>query len=230
MKRVNSKEKLLAYQKQFQLHTFLDNGLLEYAQLHFYEKGSLVLNAGEKLAYYYLLVEGKIKIHYAFENGKSMLLKFYRPFNTIGDLELFKGLPVLCNVDAVEDAYFIAIPLEQLKRKNYLENVDFLKHLVASLSDKLYATINNSAYNGTYPLINRLSSYLLEYDSGQGYVILQSSYLEIAQFLGTTYRHLNRVFNGMEEKGLIQCNGKRIELLDIQGLMSLAQNTYIKPL
>ncbi|APC80187.1 hypothetical protein NPD2_3314 [Clostridium botulinum] len=46
-----------------------------------------------------------------------MLLKFYKDFNTIGDLELLKDIPILCNIDAVEDTYLIAIPAAILREK-----------------------------------------------------------------------------------------------------------------
>lgn len=64
------------------------------------------IRVGEIIEYYYLLVDGKIKIYYPFENGKSMTLKFYKDFNTIGDLELLKEMPILCNIDAVEDTFW----------------------------------------------------------------------------------------------------------------------------
>ena len=176
-----------------------------------------------------MLVDGKIKITYPFENGKSMLLKFYKEFTSIGDLELLKSIPILCNIDAIEDTYLIAIPSDLL-RKKYLENSKFLHHLIDSLSDKLYATINNSSYNFVYPLINRLSSYLVEHITDKNYIILNSSFIEIAQFLGITYRHLNRTFKELESKSIIKCENKTIYILDEDRLRKLSKNLYIKPL
>lgn len=217
------------YIKRHKLETILDDEILPHVKLFFYEKEEHILEAGTKLEYYYLLVDGKIKIFYLFENGKSMLLKFYRDFITIGDIELFKNIPVVCNIDAVEDAYLLAIPSDLL-RNNYLNNIKFLKHLVESLSDKLYATINNSSYNFVYPLVNRLASYLMEYITDKNYITLHSSYLDIAQFLGTTYRHLNRTLNDMENQHIIKCKEKKIYILDFEKLSDLSKNIYIKPL
>jgi len=105
-----------------------------------------------------------------------------------------------------------------------------LHHLIDSLSDKLYATINNSSYNFVYPLINRLASYLVEHLTNKNYITLNSSFLEIAQFLGTTYRHLNRTLKELEEKEIIKCEDKRVYVLDEDGLRELAKNVYIKSL
>lgn len=229
MRKIPDSKLLNYYIKKHNIENIFDKEILEYAQLHFYEKEEYILEAEAKLEYYYLLVEGKIKIFYPFENGNSMLLKFYRDFNTIGDLELLKDIPILCNIDAVEDTYLLAIPSDIL-RKKYFDNTKLLHHLVDSLSEKLYATINNISYNFVYPLINRLSSYLVEHITDKNCLILNSSYLEIAQFLGTTYRHLNRTLKEMESKSIIKCEHKRIYILDVERLKELSKNIYIKPL
>ncbi len=123
----------------------------------------------------------------------------------------------------------IAIPAAILREK-YFDNIKLLHHLVDSLSEKLYGTINNSSYNFVYPLINRLASYLVEQHIDENYIILNSSYLEIAQFLGTTYRHLNRTLKEMESRSIIRCDDKKIHILDIDQLGELSKNIYIKPL
>ncbi|WML36995.1 cyclic nucleotide-binding domain-containing protein [Clostridium sp. OS1-26] len=229
MKKISDNNLLNHYIVKHNIGNILDKDILRHAQLHFYEKEEYILEAESNLEYYYLLVDGKIKISYLFENGKSMLLKFYKDFNTIGDLELLKNIPILCNIDAVEDSYLIALPSDIL-RKKYLDNIKFLHHLIDSLSEKLYATINNSSYNFVYPLINRLSSYLVEHITDKNYIVLNSSFLEIAQFLGTTYRHLNRTFKELESKSIIKCKDKIIYILDEGRLRELSKNVYIKSL
>lgn len=229
MRKISDNKLLNQYIKKYNIDEIFDDEILKGVQLHFYEKEEYILESGDALEYYYLLVKGKIKIYYSFENGKSMPLKFYTAFNTIGDLELLKDIPILCNVDAVEDTYLIAVPSLML-RENYFNNVKFLHHLLDSLSDKLYGTINNSSYNFVYPLINRLSSYLVEHLTEENCIILNSSYTDIAQFLGATYRHLNRTLKEMEEKLIIKCEDKKIYVLDADKLRELSKNVYIKPL
>jgi CRP/FNR family putative post-exponential-phase nitrogen-starvation transcriptional regulator len=230
MKKILNKQLLNSYLVKYNIENLFDEDIVNYAQLHFYEKDEVILEADEQLEYYYLLVDGKIKISYIFENGKSMLLKFYKDFNTIGDLEFLKNNPIRCNVEAVEDTYLIAIS-STILRKNYIDNVNFLHHLIESLSEKLDATINNSSYNFVYPLINRLASYLAEHlEENKNYVTLNSSFKEIAEFLGTTYRHLSRTFNELEEKSIIKCDNKTIHILDEDSIRELAKNVYIKSL
>lgn len=226
MDRISNSELLKYYFVKYDIENIFDDNIINYAQLHFYHKDELILKAENELEYYYLLVKGKIKISYLFENGKSMLLKFYKEFNIIGDLELLKDKPIRCNVEATEDTYLIAIP-SNILRKKYMNNVNFLHHLVDSLSEKLEATINNTSYNFIYPLTNRLASYLVEHITDKSTIVLSSSFKEIAQFLGTTYRHLNRTFKELEAEKIIKCENTTIYILDETRLRELSKNLYM---
>ncbi|WP_097028137.1 Crp/Fnr family transcriptional regulator [Clostridium peptidivorans] len=229
MKRILNNNLLNHYFVKYNIENIFDKNIVNYAQLHFYEKDEVILEAESELEYYYLLVDGKIKITYLFENGKSMLLKFYKEFNTIGDLEFLKNLPIRCNAEAIKDTYLIAIPSNILREK-YINNLNFLHHLIESLSEKLNATINNSSYNFVYPLVNRLASYLVEHITDKNYIVLNSSFKEIAQFLGTTYRHLSRTLNELESKSIIKCEDKTIYILDEDKLRELSKNLYMQSL
>ncbi len=229
MKRISDLDRLQNYIKKYDLEALLGREIMQLAQLHYYQREEIVLKAEARLEYYYLLVEGKVRVTYLFENGKSMLLKFYKDLNTFGDMELLKDQPVLCNIDAVEDSFLIALPADILRRE-YRNNTVFLQYLVNSLSEKLYATINNSSYNYVYPLVNRLASFLLEHRDTRDHIVLTSSFLQIAEFLGTTYRHLNRTLKELEADGIL-CRSKNIiTIRNADRLQELAKNSYIKPL
>lgn len=70
----------------------------------------------------------------------------------------------------------------------------------------------------------------MEHIIDESYIILNSSYLEIAEFLGTTYRHLNRTFKELESQGIIKCENKKINILDMKKLNELSKNIYVKSL
>lgn len=229
MKKINDINLLNEYFDKYNIKRLFNEEIINYAHLHFYEKDEFILEAESKHEYYYLLVDGKVKISHPFENGKSMFLKFYKDFNTIGDLELLKNIPVRCNVEAVENTYLIGIP-SNILRKKYIDNIGFLHHLIDSLSEKLDVTINNASYNFIYPLTNRLASYLVEHLSHKNYVILNSSFKEISEFLGTTYRHLNRTFKELEAKSIIRCEDKKNYIMNEGKLRELSKKLYVKSL
>ncbi|MEJ8552986.1 Crp/Fnr family transcriptional regulator [Tepidibacter sp. Z1-5] len=226
MKKILNNTLLNKYIVKHNIKNIFDDTILKYAQLHYYEKNEHILQADYELDYYYLFVDGKIKISYLLENGKSILLRFYTDFDSLGDVELLNNVPVRCNVEAIENTHLIALP-SKILRDSYCDNPKFLKHIINSLSQKLDAIGNNSSYNLMYPLINRLSSYIVEHITDKDYIQLNSSFKEIAQFLGTTYRHLNRTFNKLESQGIIKCYDKTIYILKEEELRKLSKNIYI---
>lgn len=229
MKNILDKKLFKYYLDKYEINSIFDEDIINYASLFFYESEEIIMEPESKLEYYYLLVDGKIKVSYLFENGKSNLLKFYSSFATIGDLELLKNLPIRCQVEVVQDSYFIQVPVSIIKEK--YANLNFFRHLAESLSDKLDSTINNSSYNSTYPLVNRLASYLLEYlKPDKEYIILRNSFKDIAEFLGTTYRHLNRTLNELEKKQIIRCNQNKIYILNEKALRDLSKKAYMSSL
>ena len=226
MIRINDEKLLSYYVNKYNIVDIFDEDILKYIEIHGFDKNEYVLKAEFDLDYYYLFVKGKIKITYQFEKGKSVLLKFYRDFNSLGDVELINNVPIRCNVEAIEDCHLIAIPA-QILREQYLDNPKFLKHMINSLSEKMFATLNNSSYNLMYPLVNRLASYLIEYiTDDKDYIKLNSSFKEISQFLGTTYRHLSRTFNQLEDQKVIRCDKKTVYIINENRLRELAKNIY----
>lgn len=226
MERVDNEDLIKYYMDKYNIVDFFDDNIYEHIELHRFNKNELVLRSDDKLMYYYLFVKGKIKVTYQFENGRSILLKFYDEFNSLGNLELLNEIPIRCNVEAIEDSELIAVSAELL-RKDYIDNPKFLRHIINSLSEKMYATMNNTSYNVMYPLVNRLASYLIEYISeDKDYIVLTSSYKEISEFLGSTYRHLSRTFKQMEKDKIITLDKKRVYILDEEKLRSLSKNIY----
>lgn len=227
MRKIKNDKLLRHYVEKYNIYDIFDEDVYPYLQLHEFERNENILIAGENLEYYYLFVSGKIKISTLLENGRSVLLKFYKDFNFVGNAELLDNSPVICNVEAINDSHLIAIPTNILREK-YVDKPKFLKHLVKSLSEKMIATQHNSSYNLMYPLVNRLASYLIEYiTDDKDYIYLTSSLKEVSQFLGATYRHLSRTIKQLEDQGIIQSDRRTIYILDEDKLRALSKNIYI---
>jgi CRP/FNR family putative post-exponential-phase nitrogen-starvation transcriptional regulator len=213
------------YINKHDLHQIFESDVLSHAELHSFQKGEQILKVDSQLIYYYFFVKGKIKVFSPQENGKSLLLRFYTTFDTLGDLELFRKSPVRSNVEAAEDTLLIALPTEIL-HKLCNDNPVFLRYVINSLSIKLDSISYNSAYNLLYPLINRLCSYLIEHVTDEDFIYLTSSYEDISDFLGTTYRHLHRTLNQLQEKKILAFQGKKIYILNRDELKKLSKNLY----
>ena len=226
MKIINNKTKLESYIEKYQLENIFGKELKKYGKLVEFSKTELILSSGDELQYYYVSVEGRTKIVYPFENGKEMPLKLYYGFESIGDIELMNRAPILCDVISVDRTLLIQIPLS-IMEKVYLHSPEFLGYISKILSKKLYATIKNVSYSYVYPLSNRLATYLLLNINEESSFKLKDSYKNIAQQLGTSYRHLNRTLKEFEEKGLIKIEKKTVEIINLKKLQNLSKENYM---
>ncbi len=228
MKRVHNKEKLKAYIEKYEIDKIFSRDMLEYMELLAFEENDYICKAGEQLDTFFFFVEGKAKVYATQSNGKSLLLCFYYPFKVLGDLEFQRQNYADCSVQVVEAAYCIGISMENI-RKQLGEDIKFLRYVCSSLAEKLLRLSNYSSINLLYPLENRLSSYILgcRRSDEQNHIVFEGNLSEVAELLGTSYRHLLRTLNLLCDQKAIKKNIHNYEVLDIEKLESLAGDLYL---
>ena len=182
------------------------------------------------MEYLFFLVKGKGKVYVILKNGKSLLLSFCYPLTVIGDIEIVNNCDTSSNIQALEDSYCIALPLN-IVREKLLKDAKFLRYVCDSLGRKLQSSSNNKSINLLYPLENRLASYILAakeeiiVDNKKAY-IFNEKLTELAELLGTSYRHLLRTINALINKGVISKENGYYKILDKKLLKTLSVGVY----
>lgn len=203
--------------------------LMEQMTLSVFERGESIAPLNEPLAHFHLLVEGKVKIYTLQENGKKVLIRFYRPMSVIGDLEYLSDYPVRAVVEALEQTTLITIPMAVL-RENTLDCHRFLRFVIGTLSQKLYTWSNMAGLNLVYPLENRVASYLVSIteisDENRLDEIRVNSLEEMADLLCSSYRHLHRILESFEAQGIISRKRSKIRILDFEKLKALSVGIF----
>jgi len=231
MKTIQHAERLARYVSEHRLDAIFDTASIGMMTLLAYEKGEAVCSPGDQLNQLFLLVKGKIKVYTTLPNGKSVLLRFNEPLAVIGDMEMMTGYPVRCMVESVGVSHFIAINAEAL-RDTAIRDPRFLTFIVKQLSYKLYTVSNASSLNLLYPVENRLASYLVSIMpvdplSPSIDELKTEKLTEVAELLGTSYRHLNRVITQLSADGIIERKRGAIFIRDAKRLLELASgNLY----
>lgn len=228
---IPNQDLLHSYIKQYELDRLFESDLTPSMNLFYCQKGELICESSARIEYLYFLVSGKLKIYALLDNGKSLLLRFSKPLNIIGDMEFLNNFPARSNIEAQVNSYLIGIKYTDLYRYAY-DDPTFLRFLITNLSYKLNATSHAAALNQLYPLENRFASYLLsvsfdEHDESKIDEIKTQRLTEIAMLLGTSYRHLNRVIGQFRRNGILSQEKGSLRILDLSKLKSLAkENIY----
>lgn len=229
MVKVNDNRKLEEYIDKNKLNNIFSENMKEYMTLYMFSKNEYICKEGEVLDNMFFLVEGKAKVCKILENGRSILLSFYNPIKIIGDVELVRSAVADCNVQVIKDTYCIGIKFD-IVRSRLIKDCKFLLNICTYLGEKISISSNNSSINLLYPLENRLASYMIAYinigDRNNKKFIFKESYHEIAELLGTSYRHLNRTLNKLCDDGILKKDGKEYIIEDFDKLSYLAGDLY----
>ncbi|KQY94848.1 Crp/Fnr family transcriptional regulator [Paenibacillus sp. Root52] len=231
MEEIQHNEQLLHYLRQYQLETVFYEPLREHMTLCHFEKCELICREGEASEYLYVLVEGKIKIFTTSAQDKTLVLCFKTPLEVVGDVEYVRESNIVNTVQAVSPVVMLRIHYRYLA--GYAgEYAPMLKFLLKIISHKFYIDSNFSNFNLMYPVEVRLASYLLSISTEEDGTVFHEeldafNLTDIANLIGTSYRHLNRVIQKLCTDGLIERNQGFILVKDRAGLREVAgHNIY----
>jgi len=215
--------------KMYEMDKLFSDNMKEYMTLYMFNTNDYICREEEQLENMYFLVHGKAKVSKHLENGKSLLISFYRPLTIIGDVEFIGHQVTDCSVQAIEDTYCIGINFD-IVRSKLTKDCKFLLNICRYLGDKLTDGSNNSSINLLYPLENRLASYIIAFvnthDDKSKKFIFKERYREISELLGTSYRHLSRTLNKFCLEGILKKCEKEYVIQDFEKLLSLAGDLY----
>lgn len=205
---------------------FIDDMKSDMKLLKF-DKHEYLIREDENLEYLLFFIQGKAKVFKTLPNGRSLLLAFYKPFRVIGDIEIVKNQSATGTIQALSTCYCLAIPMEKARLKLIIDS-KFLKFTCESLAEKLSAVSMNSSINLLYPLENRLASYINEslvYGDNL-YIYFDENLNNIAELLGSSYRHLLRTFNTLCKKGVLKREDGKYKIINKALLKDLAGDLY----
>lgn len=240
-------ESIDAYVKRYALDRLLSPELLGALTLRRYPGGEHLIRSGQAVEGLFFVVEGRAKVYSQMENGSTLLVRFYAPFDILGDVELFSFDAYLLDVVALEETVCLCLATSAIKRYAEL-NTGFLMELCGRLGRKLADFNASAAINLRYPVENRLASYLLAVTGGapsptpdgaariggkgsgasrSGQCLVTDDLGELADILGTSYRQLSRVLRRFREEGIVGGGRGGIRVLDRGRLEPLARDLYL---
>ncbi|MFD0672469.1 Crp/Fnr family transcriptional regulator [Cohnella sp. GCM10027633] len=231
MRRIQDSRALRSYLDAHRLSGAFGAKTEQAMELFAFGRGETICEHGGRLTHLFLLVEGRVKVYKNLPNGKSILIRFYNPLSTIGDLEMLTDQRARGTVESVNETRCIGIS-RQAVAETAGEDPAFLRFIVRQLATKLDTFSNASSLNLLYPVETRFASYLVsiasEQDGEDRIEELKTSRLtEIAELLGASYRHLNRIITQFAREGLVERKRGAIGILDLDRLKSLASgNKY----
>jgi CRP-like cAMP-binding protein len=194
-----------------------------------FAKGESLFNEGEVANGFYLLAEGSMKLCKISPDGREKVLHFVHPAETFAEAAFFGDGKYPAEAKALEKGEALFFPREAFM--GLLErNPRFSLNLIISLSLLLRRFARQIEELSFADVPARLAAYLVELAEkksttfqGTTYIDLDMKKGELASRLGTVSETLSRTFRKMKEEGLIEVDGARVVVFDMERLKGLGK-------
>ena len=229
MKKIEDPFVIENYYNELNMQEIFINDVTKHMKLLKFDKYEYLSREEEDLEYLLFFIQGKAKVFKTLPNGRNLLLAFYNSIRVIGDIEIVKNQSATSTIQALSTCYCLAIPMKKA-RLELTNDRKFLKFTCESLAEKLAAVSMNSSINLLYPLENRLASYINEFltndEDSNIYIDFDENLVNIAELLGSSYRHLLRTLNTLSKKGVLEKEDGKYKVINKVLLEELAGDLY----
>ncbi|MCW3788149.1 Crp/Fnr family transcriptional regulator [Plebeiibacterium sediminum] len=188
-------------------------------QVKKYSKGQMVVSAGDKVDRLLIVLSGSVKGEMIDFSGKTIKIEDINPPMPLAVAFLFgKSNTFPVNIITNEDSELLVIPKESIL-KLFQENKMMLLNFLNAISNRSQFLSQKIKFLNFTTIKGKIANYLLQYASqGMLEVVLDKSQNELAELFGVTRPSVGRGIRDLHNEGLIEANGKKIKLIDIQGL------------
>ena len=218
----NRDQLLTALENQF-LTDLIPNEIRQYAMLVQYSPGETLIRQGSIPVNLYCLIHGRCSVHTYLSNGKRMVLSSLNAPCLIGEIELLEMCDTTFSVKVLEKSILLAFPLS-LCRSTLINDNRFLRKLCILIADKEKRNARRLMISGGFPLEYRLAEFILNNCEEDD---LKLKKIEIAETLGVSYRHLEKVMSDFVSGGYLRKEKLIYSLEDRPKLESLAAHLSI---
>ena len=213
-------EPLTADQRQY---------LVDNIKVHVFEKNEAIYREGEKPAYIMCLLEGKVKVCMSGVGGRTQIIRMIEQMGIFAYRAAFVNDNYKTSASAFETSTVCMIPIavmrSLIKGNNELA-LFFIRQLSQKLGEADALTVNLTQKH----MRGRLAESLIVLKNKYGYeddgstLGIYLSREELANMSNMTTSNAIRILSSLVSENLIITDGRRIKVIDEQGLLRISEN------
>lgn len=204
-----------------------DNGLeklftlISQSKTRHIKKKQTLYYEGDYAQWLYLIAEGSVKTFKLTNDGRQLITALYKSNDFVGLDNLLINLPLSENAEVTEDSsiYFISKTAVLELLNQYVDiNQHFIKILSFNIHEKdnqLVELAYESVRKRLAQVLTRLAKDTVPIDQ------IDISRDELAGLAGIANETVSRILTDFKERKLIERNGSLIQIIDLDGLMTL---------
>lgn len=189
--------------------------------------GKRFIKQGDKIKRFKYLKEGLIKLHKKGDLGKEQIISFGRPMDFVSIHNVFAEKKYSYSVTTLEKSTICVFEMDVIN--NLLKtNGKFAEKLIKTTTQASNKILANSLDLIRKSMYGKVASVILFFHENIYFTYgfeLPVSRKEIAQYTGLSIETVIRVISEFRRDGLIKVYGKRIEIIDKDGLVSIYEHS-----
>lgn len=192
-----------------------------------HEKGEFIYRIGDELQGLYAIRSGSVKTSEIGREGHIQITGFHLPGELLG-IDAISTDKHPCDAVALERTEVCEIPLDKLE--DLARSIPGLQHqLLRIMSREIVEDEALLMMLGKMSAEARLAACLMSFSdrfkrlgAGGETFRLTMSRQDLGDYLGLALETVSRLFSRFQEEGLIRVEGRKITLLDVEGLRALS--------
>ncbi|WP_321328293.1 Crp/Fnr family transcriptional regulator [uncultured Ilyobacter sp.] len=210
---MDSSREIEKFIKKYDLEKYLEGYNYWDMEIKILEKDSYLMMSGMDKRKLYLFVDGLLKVTLLSSEGDEMLLELTKPFDILGDVEFLLEEDVHYNIQIKERSTFLELDFDKA-----VKNIRFYELMAKTLAKKLRNTSKKYSVKKLCTSRVLVAKFITE---NRKYFSSTIKYGDISKLLGLSERQLRRILKDFEDKGLIERKGRKIDILDEEGIKRL---------
>lgn len=163
-----------------------------------FKTGEQIIPQGRRIFSVYVLKTGIAKCYLTEENGKDFIQEFFGEGELFGEIEALNNTGSFCCIEAVTEVEVYTIGHKHFLQ--FLENdAAFNKLILQALAAKISYKAHRHAYHQSHTAEENLLKLIRSFPA----LTKTIAKPDIANYLGITLRSLNRTFNSLKMRNLI---------------------------
>jgi CRP/FNR family transcriptional regulator len=183
-----------------------------------YTRGEQIFQRGQTPLGLLVVLRGSVRVYQLGDTGREQVLTVERAGNSVAELPLFDGEPYPAYAEAVEESALFTLGREHFAAL-LRAHPELAEQVIRALAQRLRRLVRMVEDLGLKEVRQRVAAMLVRLAGEQGAEFsLPASNEQIAAQLGTVREVVSRALHGFAHDGLIELDGRRVRILDLEAL------------
>lgn len=187
------------------------------------DKGEMLFHRGDACSGFYVVVYGQIKLSFTSAHGVEKIVEVVQQGQSFGEAIMFLDKPYVVAAQALTPCLLLHVA-KSVIFDELAHDHSFVRKMLGGLAMRTHQLMLDvegySLHSGKQRIIGYLMHELQEGGHGNENVVLELPLTKgvIASRLNLTQEHFSRILHELTDLGLIQVDGKRIRIPDVDRL------------